>query len=264
MTQAVSVHMLPQFVEPQSLRGGVAVMIDILRASTTVVHALAREAAAIVPCETVEEAWKLKTSLEDQTRTSPGGRSVLLGGERQGERIDRFDLGNSPLAYTTDVVAGKTIVFTTTNGTRALGTCRAADRVLVGAFVNRTALVRVLKQDGRPVHLVCAGTDGGLTAEDILFAGAVASDLTGMRAVPAGDEIPTPLDIQTQMAIDYFRARSTNEATLRETIRFSRGGQNLLRLGMDADIDRAAQSDLFDIVPEWRPDQNRIVPARRT
>ena len=135
----------------RALDSAVAVVIDVLRASTTVVHALASGAQAVIPCETIDEAR------EQSTRRSSG--TVLLGGERGGERIDGFDLGNSPLEFTPEAVAGKTIVFTTTNGTKALKQCASADRVLIGTFVNRAALLRVLQADGRPIHLVCAGTD---------------------------------------------------------------------------------------------------------
>ncbi len=269
MTQPVFVHMMPQFLEAEQLRGGIAVVIDILRASTTMVHALAHGATAIVPCKTVDEAWRLKSSFANPTKSGGGGSGVLLGGERQGQPIDGFDLGNSPLAYTAEAVAGKTVIFTTTNGTRALLACTSSDRVLIGAFVNRAALVRLIKEDGRPVHLVCAGTDGHLTAEDILFAGAVASDLTSDRVTgPVGPVIsvtqmrgdePTSNDVQTQMAVDYYAARSSDDNTFLETIRRSRGGQNLLRLGLDADIERASQQNRFEIVPEWDPSSNRVI-----
>jgi len=245
MTQSVAVHLLPPLIPPHALDGGIAVVIDVLRASTTIVHALAHGATAVLPFETIE-----------QTRAAasqhPAG-SVLLGGERGGERIEGFELGNSPFDYSADVVSGKSIAFTTTNGTKALRQCTPAAQVLIGTFVNQSALRCVLRKDGRPVHLVCAGTDGQLTAEDILFAGAIAADLT-----------PESHDVQTQMAIDFFAARSRDEATFRETICSSRGGQNLLRLGMDADVERASQRDLFDLVPEWNAATNQIVATDRS
>lgn len=231
--------MLPTLVPPGCLEGGVAVVIDVLRASTTIVHALANVAASVVPCASVKEARAVAAGQESGT--------VLLGGERHGQLIDGFDLDNSPFAYTAEVVAGRTIAFTTTNGTRALRACESASRVIIGTFVNRTAVTGVLRDDGRPVHLVCAGTDGHLTAEDILFAGAIAADLE-----------PQSPDVQTQMAIDYYRTRSTDDKTFRETIRASRGGQNLLRLGLDTDVDRASELDRFGIVPEWSRETNTI------
>lgn len=242
--------MLPALLDPAALPGSLAVMIDVLRASTTIVHALAHGAAGVVPRESIEQA-------RETAAAKPPG-SVLLGGERGGERIDGFDLDNSPLAYTPEVVADKTVVFTTTNGTRALEKCAAAERIFVGGFVNRAALLRVLHTDGRPVHLVCAGTDGHLTAEDILLAGCVAVELLGAGSGPSQDLAPGSLDVQTQMAIDYYRARSGDESTFRQTMRASRGGQNLIRLGHEADIDRAGDRDLFDLVPEWWPDRDLI------
>jgi len=244
MPRRVRVHMLPDLVEPGDLSGGIAVMIDVLRASTTIVHALAAGAEAVDPCASVEEA---------QAAAERIGGSVLLGGERQGVRIEGFDLGNSPLEYTSERVAGRTIVFTTTNGTKALRTCAVADRVLIGAFVNRSAVVNVLREETRDVHLVCAGTDGHLTAEDILLAGAVASDLVGDQR-PGRWERPgrfQAADVQTQMAIDYYLARAGDAEHRLETIRSSRGGENLTRLGYTADIERAAEEDLFAVVPEW-------------
>ena len=242
MIVGVHIHMLPALIDDNSLTGGVAVMIDVLRASTTIVHALSAGAESIIPCESVEEAREAAGHIN--------GRDVLLGGERSGVRIDGFDLGNSPLEYTPERVAGRTIVFTTTNGTRALRVCAQAERVLIGSFVNQAALVRVLRQDRREVHLVCAGTDGHLTAEDILFAGAVAGDLIG--------DVRADIDVETQMAVDYYRARSGDADRLLETIRSSRGGGNLTRLGYTADIERAAEVDLFDVVPEWRCDAQAI------
>ncbi|QDU37081.1 putative 2-phosphosulfolactate phosphatase [Maioricimonas rarisocia] len=242
--------MLPALLDPETLPGSQAVMIDVLRASTTIVHALAHGAAGVMPRESVEQA-------RETAAANPPG-TVLLGGERGGERIHGFDLDNSPLAYTPEVVADKTVVFTTTNGTRALEKCAAADRIFVGCFVNRAALLRVLQADGRPVHLVCAGTDGHLTAEDILLAGCVAAGLLGIGPDDPRDLARGSVDVQTQMAIDYYLARSGDEATFRQTMRASRGGQNLIRLGHEADIERAGDRDLFDLVPEWWPDRDLI------
>lgn len=99
--------------------------------TTTIAYALAAGAVEILPCAEVEAAQKLAATL-------PPGRA-LLGGERLGLPIKGFDLGNSPSGYTRERVAGRTVVFTTTNGTRALERCRLAQRVLPGAFVNNRA-----------------------------------------------------------------------------------------------------------------------------
>lgn len=244
VSSSVSVHLLPFLFSPEALSGGVAVVIDVLRASTTIIHAFAAGADRVIPCEEVETAQGVARALPPD--------SVLLGGERHGARIPGFDLDNSPLKYVPETVGGKTLVFTTTNGTRALTRCRMADRVLIGAFVNLHAIVDALVQDGRPVHLVCAGTDGQISAEDVLFAGAVAQvvrDRRGERSIP---------DDETQLALALWQTANNDSNQIRQILRDSRGGLNLLELGFDHDIDRAAECDLFSLVPEFDGDQSLI------
>jgi 2-phosphosulfolactate phosphatase len=240
----VSVHLLPKLVDPASMRGGVAVVIDILRATTTIVHALAANVATLIACGEIEQAREI-------AQQQPAG-SVLLGGERQGKRIAGFDLDNSPLKYTPEVLAGKTLVFTTTNGTRALATCLEASRVLAGAFVNRQATIDALLKDGRPVHLVCAGTDGYITTEDVLFAGSIASAIyqaTGGREAA---------DDETQLALALWHATGNNPAQIRQVLRASRGGRNLIDLGFDADIDRSSECDRFQFAADYDKVQKQI------
>src|SRR5262245_9024917 len=112
MPRRVYVHLAPELFQSGDLHDGVAVVIDVLRASTTIVQALAAGALAVIPCSEVDEAERLAA------RFRPG--TALLGGERKGVRIAGFDLGNSPGEYTPAVLRGKTLIFTTTNGTRAL------------------------------------------------------------------------------------------------------------------------------------------------
>ena len=238
MSCDVRVHFLPILFEPSELRGGVAVMIDLLRASTTIVHAFSVGAIAIIPCETIEEARAAAANLS--------GQATVLGGERDGVRIEGFDLGNSPAEYTKESVSGKTVVFTTTNGTRALARCREAERVLIGGFVNLAAMVGTLAESELPVHFVCAGTNGRVTAEDILFAGALASELQ-----------PDSIDDQTRIAIDYY---NSNKNSLHQAVANSLGGRNVIQAGYGDDIDRVLIRSQFDIVPEYSPGTNRIEP----
>lgn len=224
-------------------------IIDVLRASTTIVHALAAGAAAVIPCREVEEARKLAASLP----SSQG--QVLLGGERQGKRIEGFDLDNSPLSYTPDVLSERTVVFTTTNGTRAMQAASRADRILVGAFVNLHAVLECLLQDPRPVHLVCAGTDGEITAEDVLFAGALSRGLKRALGVRRWT------DDGALLAEALYETRDDSRAEFLEVLYTSRGGRNLVELGYEADIERAAVWDLFDLVPELTHDLWQIRPA---
>jgi 2-phosphosulfolactate phosphatase len=244
MPSTVRVHLLPSLFEPEDLAGGVAVVIDVLRASTTITAALHAGAKEVIPCETVDEALAAARVRE------PG--TVLLGGERGGVQIDGFDLDNCPRRYTADIVSGRTVVFTTTNGTRVLHRASSADRVLIGAFVNQRALVRELAQEQRPIHLLCAGTNDRLTSEDILFAGAVAAELMERGASPA------EFDVATEMSLLFAREHSRDDGAIREALRTSIGGRNLSRLGMEADIAYAASRDLFDGAAIWDRTTNAI------
>lgn len=229
---AITTYLVPDLIAPPRLAGGVAVILDILRASTTIVHALGAGAAFVRPFLEPGEALAAKAEW--------GVGDVLLGGERGGARIPGFDLGNSPREYRPEALQSRPVFFTTTNGTRALLASLEADRIFVGCFNNLSALVRVLVKDGRPVHLVCAGTRGEVSLEDTLGAGAVAAAL----GEPYGLEQPT--NDATLMAVDAWRRAGPLPAELRRGV----GGRDVIRLGLDADIDAAAAIDSRDVVPE--------------
>ncbi len=244
MSQSVFVHWLPVMFAPEELRGGIAVVIDVLRASTTITKALSAGACAVVPCASLEEA---------QTRAAnlPFG-SCLLGGERAGVKIAGFDLGNSPLEYTPDMVGDKTVVFTTTNGTKALKRCEFAERIVIGSFVNLAAVAKAVVESHLPVHLVCAGTDGEMSAEDILCAGGLVAELVPDR----GEKILTQSDA-VRLAYEIYLA-SSEEGPLLSAIRNSAGGRNLRKLDYDADIQFAANRNRFALVPEYHRDTEQI------
>jgi len=227
--------------------GSIAVVIDVLRASTTMITALAHGATRVVPVAGVDAARRVAAD-----------HSALLGGERGGVRIEGFDLGNSPLEYTADRVRGRSVVITTTNGTAALHACRDAREILIGAIVNRTAVadaVRRLARIGDHVHLVCAGTDGAVSAEDVLAAGAILD-----AASEAG-----PNDVLDPAALDaraFFRrvaAGGDVPAALVTEFRRSPGGANLVDLGMQADLPACAAIDSLPLVPRYDHATSRLI-----
>jgi 2-phosphosulfolactate phosphatase len=238
----VQVHLLPTLAPPGRLTGGVAVVVDVLRATTTIIHALAAGCSSVRPCAEVEEARILAGSMR-------AGR-VLLGGERGGAPLKGFDLGNSPREYTAKLCRKATLVLTTTNGTRALIRAAEADRALVAGFVNFSAVCEQLRQDARPVHIVCAGTDGEVTLEDTLLAGAFVDYLCDAGEMRLNDS--------ARLAWDCYE---THGRVLIGALEISRGGANLRKLGYDDDIRAAAQIDQFALVPELRRDPLRVEVA---
>jgi 2-phosphosulfolactate phosphatase len=231
------------FAWQDELHQATAVVIDLLRASTTICFALAAGAREIIPCLEVDEARRLAAGIAPWP---------LLGGERGGVQIEGFDLGNSPDEYRPEKVAGRTIVFTTTNGTKAMLACRGARRVLIGSFVNLSAVCAQLNPN-QPTHLICAGTESRITREDVLCAGAIVDRLTTWELVIARD-----LNDEARIARDAWRETMRGLEiddpgaieTLARTLRDTRGGRNLVALGLERDIDAAAQIDRFPIVPE--------------
>lgn len=255
----LQVHFLPPLVAPEDLAGGTVIVIDVLRATTTIVYALAAGARAIVPCLEVDEARGVAASLASSDR--------VLGGERGGERIEGFDLGNSPLEYTPETVGGRTVVFTTTNGTRALRHCRLAKRVRLGAFVNLSAVVKAVADDG-DVHLLCAGTRGAITGEDVLLAGAIAARLINDGSGAGSPSVnPRPtfsLNDQARIAVACWQNLAGKGAALPAhdelivELRTVQGGRDLIELGFDADIEAAAAIDRFEVAPQWNLASGRV------
>lgn len=245
MNWILNVYALPSVVTPEELAGGIVVVIDVLRASTTIIYALGAGAIEVVPCVEVEEARARAAEFPDG--------EALLGGERGGLPIPGFDLGNSPEEYSGTSIEGISLVFTTTNGTRALHQARLASRVLIGGFVNASAMLRQLA--GEPqIHLLCAGSNGEITRDDVLCAGLFVTRILqqggveyrlNAQAVVArenwGQSFPVPLAVG---------AEPLSAQRLADELRKSLAGQKLVSIGREEDILAAAQLDRFAIVPE--------------
>lgn len=254
----VFVHMLPNLIPHDGLRHGVAVVVDVLRASTMIVHALVAGCSEVIPCAEVDEARALAKGL-------PTG-SAILAGERHGLPIDGFDLGNSPGACTPETCRGKTMIITTTNGTQAILACLEADLVLVGSFVNFAATSQRLLHEAKPIHLVCAGTEGRISYEDTLLAGAFAKHFKDLDHPMGNDEaeIASGLWARVEDAIwsgGGKLARADVPAPLIRYLSRGRGGRRVLELGLGDDIADAARLNRADhqVVAELLRDPMRIV-----
>jgi 2-phosphosulfolactate phosphatase len=249
----LNVYTLPKLVEPEELLGGSAIVIDVLRSTTTIVHALAAGAREVVPCAEVDEARRI-------ARQFPPDQ-VVLGGERGGLAVKGFDLGNSPEDYTPARLRGKTLVITTTNGTRAMAHARTAAQIFLGAFVNVSALCEQL-QGRQAIHILCSGTEGQSSDDDNLLAGMMVDRL--QRGDGLGHVLNAQAITAQEMWLHKFAlplalgAERLEPERLAEALRDTPGGRNLVELGLDADILAAARIDRFTIVPELDPVTFRI------
>lgn len=240
----VFVHLLPSLIPPGALRGGIAVVVDVLRATTAMAHAFESGIESIIPCLEVEEARGLASSL-------PTG-AAILGGERQGLPIEGFDLGNSPCSYSPEVCRSKTLVMTTTNGTKALHASLDADRVLIASYPTWSATLRVLEADQRSVHIVCAGTNGQISLEDSFLAGDLAAVLWTRGRQSGNDEADLA-------RLASYHLEKQSDTTRAEFLAMGRGGRRVTEIGLAADILDASAVDRFDFAAELLRDPLRIV-----
>jgi 2-phosphosulfolactate phosphatase len=240
----LNVHPLPALVAENALAGGTTAVIDLLRATSTICQALASGAVEVVPFLEIVDARAAAEAAADRDQ-------ILLGGEREGKRIEGFDLGNSPAEYMPEVVAGRRVFLTTTNGTRALDHARCARRIVIGALVNLSAVIASLRRESR-IDILCAGTNGEVTREDLLVAGAIVEGL-----VTEGDADwrlnesaeAARRDWQRVVAAAGAADRSLSEYLAAE-LQDTPGGRNLLSIDMDRDLAACARIDAVDVLPE--------------
>jgi 2-phosphosulfolactate phosphatase len=242
----IDVLWTPGELEGVALQQRTAVVIDVLRAGTTVTAAIAAGARAVVPAESTEEALRIAHSI--------GRGEVLLCGERQGARIEGFDLGNSPADFTPEVVRDRILVMTTTNGTEALMEVNGARTTFVGALVNLTAVARAVQASGGDPLVICAGRQGMVGADDALCAGLFVEEW-----LAAGDGSDAELNDGAIAALAL--AREHGESVDRFFGRTA-AGRALVQIGHGDDVEFCARRDTIPEVPVYRERQiTRAAPA---
>ncbi|MBA4304528.1 MAG: 2-phosphosulfolactate phosphatase [Sphingobacteriaceae bacterium] len=231
----IEVCLSPKLVPCFNLNGKTAVVIDVLRATSAMVTGLAHGVQAIRPVSTIEECQLL---IE---------QGYIGAAERNGQVVDGFPFGNSPLAFQQADLAGKKVALTTTNGTKAIELSHAAESILVGAFLNLEAIVDYLKQENQSVVLVCAGWKDNFNLEDTLFAGAVVAGL--------GKDFETHCDAALAASALYARFEDDLFAAIQQSSHFHR----LAKLGIEDDIKFCLQRNVYHLVPVMQGPE--LVPA---
>lgn len=221
LSVCISPNLLPLF----RLEDSIVVVIDIFRASSSICYGIDNGAKAIIPVSEVSECIQYKNL------------HYLLAAERNGMVVEGFDFGNSPFSYTREQVGGKTIVLTTTNGTRALNLSQKAYKTVMGSFLNLTAICTWLRQQNRDIILLCAGWKGNFCLEDMLFAGAVVSALNIKNVIP---------DDAALAAEDLFHTARTD---IRAYIQKSSHSNRLKKLHIEKDVEFCLQTDIVQSIP---------------
>jgi len=208
------------------------IVIDVLRAMSTMIQALANGCRDIIPVDSVERALALHTSLFET--------DILLCGEREGMKIYGFDLGNSPLEYTPDAVAGKSLIFTSTNGSAALIKVRKSKHIYLCSFFNVTAIAHTISGKSENLVILCAGQDNHFALEDALCAGMLIS------RIRTHSKKEHELNDAALSALQLISIYGNNiNAILKQTDH----GRELIRIGMENDIYFCAQVDAIPVIP---------------
>jgi 2-phosphosulfolactate phosphatase len=242
----LDVAFAPQGLSPADVQGRVVFVIDVLRATTTMCAALHNGAKALIPVASTEEALRLAQTI--------GSTDVLLAGEKNCVRIPGFALGNSPLEMGDSVVRGKTIIVTTTNGTRALLAAQGALAVYAAAAANLGMAgerAREALEKKRDVLIVCAGRENAFGLDDAYCAGRLAVTALGSRRPRKGlnDAAIASLDLVRRYGDDWSRP-----------LRRSRAGRELLRLGFERDVADAGRLDAYPVLPHFHERRVTIAP----
>lgn len=234
----ITIAFLPQDIIGSDLSDTVCIVLDIFRATSSIVTSMANGCKTMIPVLSIAEAQTLADEIGP----------VLLAGERQSLRIDGCDFGNSPFEFCPNNVKDKTIVMTTTNGTIAIKATEGAYRTLIGSFLNAKALCSQAKSYDKNILIVCAGTDGLFSLEDTLCAGLLVQLLRS-----EGEMIMT--DSARGALLMYIAAKDKLIATAVA----SRNGKRLYDMDRMNDVEYCFQIDMFNVVPQYK--RGRIILA---
>jgi len=208
----------------------VVVVIDVFRATSAICTALQHGVKRIIPVASVDEAREYKA------------QGYIVAAERHGEIVEGFDMGNSPFSYMNPALKGKEVVLTTTNGTKAIERAKAADKVIIGSFLNLKAVCNYLEKQNKHVILLCAGWRDRYNMEDSLFAGAVVNQLKQNPIYTGIADSSLAADHLYQIAkgdLNGFLANSSHR-------------KRLARLNLEKDIEYCLQENTMDLVPIFK------------
>jgi 2-phosphosulfolactate phosphatase len=214
------------FINEEELSGKTVVVIDVLRATSVITTALANGASEVIVKVEVEEAIELK---DDET---------LVGGERRALKIKGFDLSNSPLEYSREIVENKRIVLTTTNGTKTIHRAALADKIYIGSMINGRAVANALAGEGKDIIIACAGTQGDFSLDDFICAGKIIYDVLNIHEISMDD-----------FAASAYMAYRDNKNDIISYIKMASHYKYLISIGLEKDIDYCFTEDIIKIVP---------------
>jgi len=190
----IEVCLAPKLFDNYSIRNKIVVVVDILRATTIITTMFQNGLSKLIPVKTLDEAKELKK------------QGLLVAAERNGQKVDFADFDNSPFSFTTDSIGGKTIVYSSTNGTNTINLVKDSDEVIIASFLNLTSVSNYLLHQGKDVLILCSGWMGDFCTEDFLFAGALSHKLTSSNKYQAeSDSVKASIDLWNLANQDFAK-----------------------------------------------------------
>jgi len=242
----INVVLSPTNVDELHFSGKVTVVVDVLRATTSIITALINGAKEIVPVSSVEFAMKASSNMF--------GGQTLICGERNAKKIDGFNLGNSPLEFTNDVIGGKSLVFFTTNGTKAIVKAKYSDEVIIASFLNLSAVAKYLVELNRPFEILCAGKNNSFCLEDTVFAGKLISEISTL--------LP---DVElTDSGLASVSIAKSFGKNLKKMFAQSEHGKFLIENGFEEDLKYCAKLNFTDDIPVFASNVIKIMQQQIT
>lgn len=229
--RTVDVCLSPDLLHLHEVEGHLVVVVDILRATSCMTAGIAHGVKSITPFMDMEECMLM------------GAKGYLTAGEREGKKVDGFDLGNSPFDYMDEKVKGQDVAVTTTNGTVAIEKSKKATEVIIGSFLNLSAVVDYIKSRKENVLILCAGWKGKVNLEDSLFAGALVNALK--------PEFENACDAPMLAETSYLEMKQN----IVQRVQSSSHAKRLNRLNIHKDIEFCLQHDEYDVVPVLKGDR---------
>lgn len=226
--KTIDVCLSPELMHLYHVRDRTVVVVDILRATSCMVTAFAHGVESITPIADLAACRQMKQ------------KGFIISGERDGKKVEGFDKGNSPFEYTGTDIHGKRIAFTTTNGTQAIEKSKDANKVIIGSFLNLSAVVKYLLFGTNNVLIVCAGWKGKVNLEDTLFAGAVIDRLK--------NHIEPDCDAPLMAHSLFLEARRDMVTYLANSSHVKR----LDKLSIHEDIEYCLSYDKYDVLPKLK------------
>lgn len=234
----IEVCLTPDLLHLFELKGKNVVVVDILRATSCMVTGFAHGIEAVIPVAKVEECKKLQEA------------GHMAAAERDGLKLEGFDLDNSPFSYMSPGLAGKCIAVTTTNGTQAIAKSTEADEIIIGAFLNISAVANYLEEQQKDTVILCAGWKGNYNLEDTLFAGALT------------DILKDSFTVDQDAALGALSMYTHKKGELLPFVMSASHVKRLARLNITKDIEFCVSKDVYNALPVYK--EGKLINLKTT